>query len=325
MRNLRCLCATLFGLILVLTACTGHAGQASSAATAADPNGVAQQGPFPTVAGVFGDKPALSFAAGSTPSSALQRKVLKVGSGPVVMTGDLLAIDYLGQIWNGKVFDNSYDRHAAEGVQIGIGSVLPGWDSGLVGLRVGSRVLLSVPPAAGYGTAGNTAAGIKATDTLVFVIDIAAAYNAHSTADPQAVVQPLPAGAPVVSGPLTVGPTITIPKGLAPPKKKSTYLIAKGSGALITPGTAVVQYQGVDWTGALAGSTWQNGTPTAVPVGSAASSTGGLFDSLQGVPIGSRVLVVAPAPAGQPATTASAAVVVDVVGQITTAKAMSGS
>jgi peptidylprolyl isomerase len=327
MRKLRCLCVIIFGVMLALTGCTGHSDQStqSASASAKDPNGVAQQGPFPTVSGGFGDKPGLTYLAGLTPSSALQRKVLKAGGGPITKTGDLLAIDSLGQIWNGKVFDDTYDRHAADGVQIGIGSVLPGWDSGLVGLSVGSRVLLTVPPVDGYGAAGNTTAGIKATDTLVFVIDIAAAYNGHSTADPHAVIQTLPVGIPIVSGSLTVGPTITIPKGLKPPTKKSTYLIAKGNGAPLKSGTAVVQYQGVDWSGALAGSTWQNGTPTAVPVGGAASTTGGLFDSLQGVAIGSRVLVIAPAVAGQPAMTASAAVVVDVVGQITTAKAMAGS
>ena len=50
--------------------------------------------------------------------------------------------------------------------------VIPGWDNGLIGQTVGSRVLLVVPPDDGYGTAGNPQAGIKGTDTLVFVVDI---------------------------------------------------------------------------------------------------------------------------------------------------------
>jgi len=50
--------------------------------------------------------------------------------------------------------------------------VIPGWNDGLPGVTVGSRVMLVIPPAYGYGKAGNSQAGIKGTDTLVFVIDI---------------------------------------------------------------------------------------------------------------------------------------------------------
>jgi len=52
------------------------------------------------------------------------------------------------------------------------GQVIPGWNDGLPGVTVGSRVMLVIPPAYGYGKAGNSQAGIKGTDTLVFVIDI---------------------------------------------------------------------------------------------------------------------------------------------------------
>ena len=54
---------------------------------------------------------------------------------------------------------------------------MPGWDVGLVGVPVGSRVMLSLPPADGYGSAGNTSAGITSTDTLVFVVDIVQAIT----------------------------------------------------------------------------------------------------------------------------------------------------
>ena len=55
---------------------------------------------------------------------------------------------------------------------IGEGEVIKGWDQGLVGQKVGSRVMLVIPPDDGYGTSGNTSAGIKGSDTLVFVVDI---------------------------------------------------------------------------------------------------------------------------------------------------------
>ncbi len=56
-----------------------------------------------------------------------------------------------------------------------MGTVVKGWDDGLVGQTVGSRVLLAIPPELGYGKTGNEDAGISGTDTLYFVVDILAA------------------------------------------------------------------------------------------------------------------------------------------------------
>ena len=55
--------------------------------------------------------------------------------------------------------------------------MIPGWDKGLVGQTVGSRVLLVIPPSDAYGSAGQSQAGIKGTDTLVFVVDIISAVT----------------------------------------------------------------------------------------------------------------------------------------------------
>ena len=65
---------------------------------------------------------------------------------------------------------------------IGTGSVIPGWDKVLVGVKIGSRVLMVVPPKQGYGKKGNSQAGIKGTDTLVFVVDVIARYPKTVTA-----------------------------------------------------------------------------------------------------------------------------------------------
>ena len=70
------------------------------------------------------------------------------------------------------MFDNSYDRGQPLSFPIGVGMVISGWDQGLVGQRVGSRVLLSIPPEFGYGSRGVPQAGIGGEDTLVFVVDI---------------------------------------------------------------------------------------------------------------------------------------------------------
>ncbi|WP_165216207.1 FKBP-type peptidyl-prolyl cis-trans isomerase [Schaalia sp. ZJ1691] len=123
-----------------------------------------------TVTGDFGRKPELSFE--NFPSDELLVEVLLEGDGQVVEAGDTIHCHYLGQVFDGEVFDNSYDRGQALSFQIGVGMVIRGWDDGLVGQRVGSRVLLSIPSEYGYGDRGVPQAGIRGGDTLVFVTDI---------------------------------------------------------------------------------------------------------------------------------------------------------
>jgi len=109
--------------------------------------------------------------------TTLQSQTLIQGTGPVVEKGRLLVAQYEGVIWRtGKVFDSTWKSGVPAAFQIGTGQVIKGWDDGLVGERVGSRVLLVVPPADGYGKQGSTQAGIKGTDTLVFVVDILGTY-----------------------------------------------------------------------------------------------------------------------------------------------------
>ena len=126
---------------------------------------------LPTASGGFGDKPVLTFPETPAPED-LGVEVLLQGSGETVEAGDDLEVNYYGQIWDGRMFDNSYDRGAPISFPIGVGAVIGGWDDGLVGKLVGSRVLLSIPPHLGYGERGMPQAGIRGTDTLVFVVDI---------------------------------------------------------------------------------------------------------------------------------------------------------
>lgn len=116
---------------------------------------------------------------GSDPPKKLESKTLIQGSGPVVAKGQYLIVQYTGVNWRtGKVFDSSWSHNAPFGVVIGANppQVIPGWSDGLIGKKVGSRVLLSIPPAEGYGKQGSSQAGIKGTDTLVFVVDILGSY-----------------------------------------------------------------------------------------------------------------------------------------------------
>ncbi|WP_454859889.1 FKBP-type peptidyl-prolyl cis-trans isomerase [Promicromonospora soli] len=128
---------------------------------------------LPTASGTFGDKPELTFPEGDAPAG-LQVQVLAEGSGPVVESGRTIVVNYLGQTWAGHVFDNSYDRGTTIDFPIGVGAVIGGWDKGMVGQNVGSRLLLSIPPEHGYGARGVPQAGIGGGDTLVFVVDVVA-------------------------------------------------------------------------------------------------------------------------------------------------------
>lgn len=248
---------------------------------------------LPTASGAFGEKPTLTFPAGDPPPS-LQRVILSEGTGPVTTSGDWLVTNYLGQVWGGKVFDNSYDRGSTSAFQIGVGKVVPGWDVGLVGVPVGSRVMLSLPPADGYKAAGNPSAGITGTDTLVFVVDIVDAIGPDAAGQKDAEVQPAPANAPQVSGDLGSPATVTVPAGTPEPTAPSVTVLAKGTGAPVQAGQVLVQYAAVTWTGEDAGSTWtsasgQGGGPQELPV-----AAGGPFEGMVGVPLGSRVLVQVP-------------------------------
>ena len=110
------------------------------------------------------------------PSPKLVAQVLIKGKGPVVKKGQNLIAAYTGLVYGtGKVFDSSYTTGSLLKRPVGAGQLVPGFDKGIVGQTVGSRVLVVLPPAEGYGKAGNPEAGIKGTDTIVFIVDILAA------------------------------------------------------------------------------------------------------------------------------------------------------
>jgi peptidylprolyl isomerase len=130
---------------------------------------------LPAVAGDVGKgDPKITIPAGKTPPTAGTYKTVIQGKGPAVTKGQSIVVQYEGLIWrDGSLFDSSWSKGKAPfATGIGVGAVVPGWDEGLIGQTVGSRVLLVVPPDKGYGTAGQPDAGIQGTDTMVFVVDI---------------------------------------------------------------------------------------------------------------------------------------------------------
>jgi FKBP-type peptidyl-prolyl cis-trans isomerase len=136
-------------------------------------------GSLPTVTVTAGKAPTVKVPAVAPPAK-LTVKTLAQGTGEKVGKGDYVVVQYTGVIWkSGKVFDSSWSRSAPFAFNIGAGQVVKGWDNGLLGQSVGSRVLLSIPPADGYGKAGVSSGTVKiaGTDTLVFVVDILATYK----------------------------------------------------------------------------------------------------------------------------------------------------
>ena len=114
----------------------------------------------------------LNFAKTPKPDGKLRSAVLIQGTGATVKKGQTITVNYLGQVYDAKKpFDESYSKTPAT-FGIGNGQVIPGWDKTLVGQKVGSRVILAIPPKDGYGKKGQPSAGIKGTDTLYFVVDI---------------------------------------------------------------------------------------------------------------------------------------------------------
>jgi FKBP-type peptidyl-prolyl cis-trans isomerase len=114
----------------------------------------------------------------TAPPKTLVVKPLLVGKGAKIVNGDYVVVQYTGVIYkSGKVFDSSWSRKQPFAFSVGAMQVIPGWDKGMVGQTVGSRVMLLIPPADGYGSAGASQAGITGTDTLVFVVDIVASYK----------------------------------------------------------------------------------------------------------------------------------------------------
>jgi len=130
------------------------------------------------VSGAYGTSPTVVVPTTAAPAS-LTQQTLAQGTGTAVASGDTVVANYVGQTWaqkNGKanVFDSSFTRGAPAAFVIGLGQVIPGWDKTLLGKNLGSRVVLTIPPSDGYGSAGQSSAGITGTDTLVFVIDLVA-------------------------------------------------------------------------------------------------------------------------------------------------------
>ncbi|PWR10489.1 peptidylprolyl isomerase [Micromonospora acroterricola] len=121
----------------------------------------------------LGSKP--TVAAGKGELKKLAVTPLIKGTGPAVKQGQTITTNYVGVFYkDGKEFDSSWKAGQPATFPIGVGQVIPGWDQGLVGVTVGSRVQLDIPGELAYGN-DEAAAGGRPTGPLRFVVDVLAA------------------------------------------------------------------------------------------------------------------------------------------------------
>jgi hypothetical protein len=167
--------ALLILVVVLSTACGDPNASDTPGAGLATNNPVASQpSPTPTPA------PLVTAAAVTTPCTKGQIKTTvdgvkirdsKCGSGPEATRGSSIDVKYVGKLASGKVFDSSA-QHGGKpfSTPIGVGAVIPGWDEGVPGMRVGGVRTLIIPPALGYGTSG--VGTIPPNSTLQFTISL---------------------------------------------------------------------------------------------------------------------------------------------------------
>ncbi|MFF5288994.1 FKBP-type peptidyl-prolyl cis-trans isomerase [Paractinoplanes globisporus] len=170
--------ALVGGLILWIGNTSSQPGPTAASATAdagSSPGPAASSAAFPPVPP--GADPALSkkpaATAGKGTVTELKTTTLIQGTGAAVQSGQTINVNYVGVTYaDGKEFDSSWSRSEAFSFQVGAGNVIKGWDQGLIGVKVGSRVQLDIPADLAYGT---NPTGGQPAGTLRFIVDVLSA------------------------------------------------------------------------------------------------------------------------------------------------------
>lgn len=117
------------------------------------------------------EKPTVGLVEGPPPTDLVIEDIT-IGTGPEVQPGQWAVVQYVGVSFDtGEEFDTSWNRGSPFSFQLGAGRVIDGWDRGVLGMRIGGRRKLVVPPHLGYGNQG-VGNQIKPGATLVFVVDL---------------------------------------------------------------------------------------------------------------------------------------------------------
>lgn len=122
---------------------------------------------------------AASAVPASSPTTSNTEDMItevQLGTGPEAKAGDTVSVNYTGMLVDGTVFDSSIPRGEPITFTLGVGQVIPGWDQGIAGMKVGGKRHLVIPPELAYG---NQAVGgvIPANSTLVFDVELMAVQS----------------------------------------------------------------------------------------------------------------------------------------------------
>jgi peptidylprolyl isomerase len=164
------LAGVLLTSTIALTACTTDGGSKTGKAPVTTSSASASGINFPVVEGAAGVAPTI-VAPKDTPPASLEIKDLVTGNGAIVEPTSTVTVQYLLMGWkSGQIIDSSWSRGAP--ATFGLNQVIPGWQKGMPGMKVGGRRELLVPPALGYGEMGSGPVGPN--ETLIFVVDLIA-------------------------------------------------------------------------------------------------------------------------------------------------------
>jgi FKBP-type peptidyl-prolyl cis-trans isomerase len=290
----RLLAITVIPLLacLVLAGCGSSkpASSASSSSSAANnPNANASV----TVAGAFGTTPVVKIPKLDA-NNKLTVKTLIQGTGATVTKSDAMAANFVLYFWDGTSNSLRFNSFTSNPTVIG-GNILPGLETALIGQKVGSRILAVIPPADGYGAAGDSQLGVKGTTTLVFVIDVLKSYPA--TASASGATESKGGGSlPTVTAKPGSEPTVIVPSS-SPPSALVIKTLIKGSGPKLVKGEFVVaKYSAYIWrTKKTFSDTWSQGSPYGFVFDSSSQPLiTGWNEGLASQNVGSRVMLVIP-------------------------------
>jgi FKBP-type peptidyl-prolyl cis-trans isomerase len=248
------------------------------------------------VSGSFNKTPTVTIPSEQASSNLVISKPVQ-GTGAPLKAGNAALANLVLYKWSGKTHSLLDSTYSSGPQIIPSESELSGITTALKGAKMGSRLVVVLPPKYGYGSSGNSNLGVTGKDTLVWVIDLLQQYAGDQSASGSQVSSG-GGSLPSVTAKAGQAPTVTIPTN-SPPSNLSVTTLIKGSGPKIATGdTVVTQYVGYIWrTGDVFGSTWPStqqpsGAPFSFQLGGDVLT--GFSEGLSGVNVGSRVMLVIP-------------------------------
>ncbi|MGH8889493.1 MAG: FKBP-type peptidyl-prolyl cis-trans isomerase, partial [Acidothermaceae bacterium] len=175
--------------LVLVAGCSSSKSGAATASTSPSSNQPAATnsqlvatGSEPTVTGAFDAQPTIAIPK-TKPPTATKVDVVTKGTGKPVATGDLAVVNGYGRTWtSATAFENTFGSDTPpDTLPVGTGQIsMTGLDKALLGVPIGSRVLIVIPPSEGFGEISSLPTGVKKTDTAVLVFDVIASYAANA-------------------------------------------------------------------------------------------------------------------------------------------------